>query len=116
MRRGYARKRAGDLRRQITRRLTPWQSALRGIRERYRRIEVCTRDWAEGKNQRHQHCAGGQRIGQKSKREISARKTLSHNPGTDHRGQQEGCPERLSHNTSKHSTPSATAAAASRPE
>jgi hypothetical protein len=52
--------------------IAPANTALEGIRQRYRRVEVRARDWSECKNQGHQHRARGQRIGEQGNSDITA--------------------------------------------
>ena len=79
---------------------------MRSVGQRDGRVEVRSRNRPEGENQRDQHGAGGERIGQQRDGDVAAGQPLAHDAGADHSRQQEGRPERLSYSTPDHSTPS----------
>ena len=82
--------RAGELRRDVRRRVARPHLAGDGGRHRHRWIEVRARDRRQGKDERQQRAAGRQRVGEERQGQISAGEALRHDAGADDGGEQQG--------------------------
>lgn len=65
---------------------------LQRVRNTYHRIEVRSRYAAEGKNQRNQNGSRCNGIGKQGESYIAPCERLTHDSGSDHSGNQQGCP------------------------
>jgi hypothetical protein len=77
---------AGDVGRH---RLPPQAVGRRG-RQCHDRVHMRARLWPEGKDQRRECAAGGDRIGQQGKADISTAELFGHDARTDHADKQKG--------------------------
>src|SRR5271166_730105 len=59
-------------------------------------IQVSSRDWPEGQNQRYQRRARRNRVRQQGDGDIPARQPFTHDAGTDHGRDKKCCAEKLS--------------------
>ena len=74
---------------------TPTQFPACGEHQGHGRIEMRTGERAKYRDQHDKPGAGGERVSQKGDRIIAARQPLSHDPGTDDDGQQQGRAEQF---------------------
>jgi hypothetical protein len=79
-----------ELRGDISRHPSPRQTTLRGIRQRYRWIQMRPGNRTEGKNERHQHRAGCERIGEQGKRNVAPGEAFAHDARPNHSGEKKG--------------------------
>ena len=90
---------ARDLRSDVPRHLAPRESALRGVGERHRRVEVRARNRPERQDQRDERRARRERVGEQRDRDVPAGEPLAHDPGADDGGEQQGGPDALRDHT-----------------
>lgn len=84
-----------DLRRDVARRFAPREAALRSVGQTYSWIEMRPRDRTERENERYEHCASCERIGEQRDRNVSACEAFTHDARSNDRHQEKRRTRRL---------------------
>lgn len=88
-----------DLSSDVTRHLSPRESALGGNGERHGRVELCARNRPEGEDQRDEDRARCERVRKERNRQVSTGEPLTHDPGADDGREQKAGPDALRDHT-----------------